>query len=170
MRSLDLARVALGLKEVRRSGWVREGHPDAESVADHSWSVSLLAVLLCPPELDREKLLIMAILHDLAEVRVGDITPEDGIRPDEKHAMEDSAMAQLLADHPELLGIWREAERRESLEARFLKGLDGLEMGLQADRYAGGAGGPGPHALSEAAARQFRLSAGEMYRRLVQEG
>lgn len=160
MTSLELARVALGLKEVRRSGWVREGHPDAESVADHSWSVSLLALLLCPPELNREKLLIMAILHDLAEVRIGDITPQDGIPPGEKHAREDAAMADLLADHPDLLETWREAEARQTPEARFLKGLDGLEMGLQADRYVGAG------ALSEIVAAQFRKSAGELYRTL----
>ena len=69
---------------------------DGESVADHSWAVAFLATLLCPEELNREKVLIMAILHDLAEVRVGDITPYDGVPVPEKHAREARAMEAML--------------------------------------------------------------------------
>ncbi len=157
MTSLDLARVGVILKEVRRAGWVRVGVPapvnTAESVADHSWSVALLAALLCPPDVNREKLLLMAILHDLAEVRVGDITPHDGISPEEKHRREDEAMAELLADHAELLGLWREAETRETPEAKLLKELDRLELRLQADRYAA------LGVIDEATADEFRRPA-----------
>ncbi|MFN7146928.1 MAG: HD domain-containing protein, partial [Myxococcota bacterium] len=74
MTDRRLAREAVLLKEVDRSGWTRIGVPHPESVAAHSWGVALLALLRCPPELDRHKLLAMAILHDLAEVRVGDLT------------------------------------------------------------------------------------------------
>lgn len=161
MSPLDLARVGLVLKEVRRAGWERAGHTGGESVADHSWSTAMLALLLAPPELDREKLLVMALLHDLAEVRVGDITPHDGIPPEEKHEMEDAAMAELLADHAELLAVWREAEARQTPEARFLKQIDGLELGLQADRYAASG------ALTEEFAEEFRSSAGPLYARRV---
>lgn len=125
----------LALKDVVRAGWVRVGVPDPESVAAHSWGVALLAVLLCPPELDRGRLLVMAVLHDLAELRVGDITPYDGVSREEKHHRERVAMEELLAFRPDLLAIWQEAELRESPEARFLKALDHLDLGLTARRY-----------------------------------
>ncbi len=132
----DLCRLAAELKEVRRAGWLRVGNSAPESVADHSYGVALLALLRCPPELDRGRLLIMAILHDLAEVRVGDITPHDGVPAEEKHRREDEVMAALLVDRPELLALWREAEAQQTPEARFLKEMDRLDMRLQAERYA----------------------------------
>lgn len=125
----------LGLKDVPRTGWVRCGVTDAESVAAHSWGVALLAALLCPPGLDREKVLLMAVLHDLAEVRVGDLTPHDGVSHAEKHRRELAAITELLARHPDLLAIWHEAEARETPEARFLKELDRLDLGVTGRRY-----------------------------------
>ncbi len=131
-----LERTAAHLKEVKRAGWVRAGHGAPESVAAHSWAVSFLALLRCPPGLDRERLLVMAILHDLAEARVGDITPHDGVPPAEKHAREAAAMNELLADRPDLLAVWEEAEARQSPEAVLLKQLDVLDMKLQAEHYS----------------------------------
>lgn len=125
----------LGLKDVRRAGWVRLGVADAESVAAHSWGVAMLGALLCPPGLDREKVLLMALLHDLAEVRVGDITPHDGVPKEEKHRREAAAMRELLAGFPELLALWEESEARQTAEARFVKELDLLDLGLTARRY-----------------------------------
>lgn len=136
MTDRRLAREAMGLKEVDRAGWKRIGVTHPESVAAHSWGVALLALLRCPPELDRHKLLAMAILHDLAEVRVGDLTPHDGVTKAEKHRREAEAMDALLAHRPELRAIWDEAEAGVSPEARFLKQLDRAEMGVQAERYA----------------------------------
>jgi putative hydrolase of HD superfamily len=135
MTDRALALAAMGLKEVDRAGWKRVGVARPESVAAHSWGVALLALLRCPPELDREKLLAMAILHDLAELRVGDLTPHDGVARDEKHRREAAAMDELLADRPDLRAIWDEAEAGQSAEARLLKDLDRAEMGAQALRY-----------------------------------
>ncbi|CAK0899040.1 unnamed protein product [Prorocentrum cordatum] len=81
-------REALGLKDVARAGWLRRGVEAPESVAAHSWGVAFLASQLCPASLDRGRVLEMSIVHDLAEVRVGDITPRDGVPPAEKHRLE----------------------------------------------------------------------------------
>jgi len=153
MNDDELERTAAHLKDVKRAGWVRAGHPAPESVAAHSWAVSFLALLRCPPGLDRERLLVMAILHDLAEVTVGDITPHDGVSPAEKHAREAAAMADLLADRPDLLATWQEAEARQSPEARLLKQLDLLDMKLQAEHYSR------TGQLAPAAAKEFIDSA-----------
>ena len=66
------------LKQVKRTGWVLEGVKDAESVADHTWRMSLLISLLIPENLNKEKLLEMNIVHDLGEIGVGDIKWESG--------------------------------------------------------------------------------------------
>lgn len=136
MTDRRLAAEAVLLKEVDRAGWTRIGVTHPESVAAHSWGVALLALLRCPPEMDRHKLLAMAILHDLAEVRVGDLTPHDGVTKEEKHRREREAMDALLAHRPDLRAIWDEAEAGVSAEARFLKDLDRADMGVQAERYA----------------------------------
>jgi putative hydrolase of HD superfamily len=133
---LAAAREAMGLKDVARAGWLRVGVDHPESVAAHSWGVALLALLRCPAGLDREKVLAMAILHDLAEVRVGDLTPQDGVPREEKHHRERVAMRAMLGHRPELLDLWEEAEACVTPEARFLKHLDKADMGLQAEVYA----------------------------------
>ena len=130
---------ALALKGLSRAGWVRAGVKDPESVAAHSWGVGWLVLVLCPPHLDRERALSMAILHDLPEVRTGDITPHDGVPAEEKQLAESQAMRSLVAsldagDH--LLELWWEYENGSSPEGRLVKACDKLDMALQAQRYA----------------------------------
>ena len=67
----------LGLKDVLRQGWVNAGVKAPESVAAHSWGMAILALKLCPPELNLERVLTLCLVHDLPEVVVGDLTPSD---------------------------------------------------------------------------------------------
>lgn len=127
---------AFALKHLDRAGWKRVGVTHPESVAAHSWGVALLALVRCPPAIDRDRVVAMAILHDLAEVRVGDLTPHDGVPRAEKHRRERAAIEDLLATHPELLALWEEAEAGVTPEAKFLKELDRADMELQAEIYA----------------------------------
>lgn len=129
---------ALALKDLPRTGWVRHGLVDAESVAAHSWGVAWLVLALCPTSIDRGRALAIAVLHDLAEVRVGDLTPHDGVPAAEKRRREASAISALLAPLPNaeaLLGLWREYEDGSTAEGRFVKDCDRLDLGLQARRY-----------------------------------
>ena len=142
-RQLELARAlsrALALKDLPRSGWVREGLDQPESVAAHSWGLSWLVLCLCPAHLDLGRALAMAVLHDLGEVVVGDITPADGVAPARKSEMEERAVRSLLSPlgprGEDLLEIWREFEEGSSAEARLVRALDKLDMGLQARIYA----------------------------------
>ena len=128
----------LGLKEVDRAGWKRSGLTDVESVAGHSWGVAFLAMQICPPELDRLKVIEMAVCHDVAEVRVGDITPHDGISSEEKVRVETEAMLSLSKGFPRgdhMLELYREYEVGETAEARFLKLCDKLDMAFQSYVY-----------------------------------
>jgi putative hydrolase of HD superfamily len=125
---------AIRLKEIVRAGWVRAGIGTPESVADHSWGMALLAIVLCPDDLDRERVLALAIVHDLAEVRAGDITPDEMPR-EVKRERERVAAAGLLREHPKLWALWEDYEQARSPEAKFVHELDKLDMGLQALRY-----------------------------------
>lgn len=160
MRFMSLA---LGLKRVRRQGWLDRGVDDAESVADHSWSVALLAWLLAAdhPDLDRPRVLLLGIVHDLPEALAGDSTPFDAHRnaageiPEEhfssapeytldrdtaKRELEEAALTEMTAclgddAAKELRDAWREYDDALTPEARFVKQVDKLEAMIQARAY-----------------------------------
>lgn len=123
------------LKRLDREGWVRRGVDRPESVAAHSWGVAWLVLLLAPPTLRRERCLAYAVLHDLAEVRVGDLVPADGVGLQEKHRREADALDGLLSSRPDLRGIAADYEAQADDEARFVRQLDRLDMALQALAY-----------------------------------
>lgn len=125
------------LKDLKRSGWLRKGVIQPESVASHSFGVAFLVLLLAPSGLDKEKCLKMAVLHDIQETVVGDITPYDGVNFGEKSKKEKEAVGNLavLLDYPEFVEIFDEFEAQKSPEARFMKDIDRLEAVLQAKYY-----------------------------------
>ncbi|HMV69905.1 MAG TPA: HD domain-containing protein, partial [Myxococcota bacterium] len=106
--ALEALVACLDLKALPRAGWVRRGVEAPESVAAHSWGVAWLVLALAPPEIDRGRALTYAVLHDLAEVRTGDITPHDGVPPAIKAAAEARAIDDLLVSLPlHLREAWR---------------------------------------------------------------
>ena len=123
---------ALGLKEVVRAGWVRAGVQNPESVAAHSWGMAMLATQMCPEELDLKRVLQLCILHDVAEVKVGDITPHDNVSAEEKHRLESEAIDSMGIDAKE---IFAEYEGQKTPESQFVRYLDKLDMSLQAEIY-----------------------------------
>jgi putative hydrolase of HD superfamily len=126
----DQLKEILSLKNVLRKGWVRAGIPSPESVAAHSWGMSMLALKLAPKELDLARVLSLCIVHDIPEVRVGDLTPHDDTST--KAADELKAMTEMA---PEWVALFEEYEQGKTPEAKFVKQLDKLDMALQAERY-----------------------------------
>jgi putative hydrolase of HD superfamily len=146
------------LKETARAGWKLRGIDRPESVADHSFRLALLALVLAPradPPVDAGRCVAMALVHDLAESIVGDITPYDGVTAEEKRRREEEAMRRLdsLAGGAGLLALWEEYDAAETAEARFIKELDKLETAIQAAEYAGSGAAPA------AGLREFHQSA-----------
>ena len=155
--------LASDLKRVRRQGWVDRGVVEPESVADHSWGVALFAWSLASgrDDLDRDRVLLLGLVHDLPEAIAGDTTPFDGERDDagqiaaehferppeysddldrQKQAAELAALDEMLAGLParlagEIRAAWWEYERAETAEARFVKQVDKLETVVQSERY-----------------------------------
>ena len=104
--AVEFARLVGKLKRTPRTGWVRRGVPRYESVADHSWSVAVLALLVWQPDnastttsssIDVTKCMALAIVHDLAEAIVGDIAPDDNISREKKQQLEHDAMETIVA-------------------------------------------------------------------------
>jgi putative hydrolases of HD superfamily len=131
--NLDALVEAARLKRLPRAGWVRAGVPAPESVAAHSWGVSLLVVVFAPPDLDLGLALTYAALHDLAEVRVGDLMPSDNVPRHEKARREHEAMRGLA---PALLARWEAYEAQQDPAARFVRQCDRLDMAITALAYA----------------------------------
>ena len=130
---------ALKLKEISRAGWINSGLKNVESVAAHSWGVSYLALILMPEGLDKEKILSMAIFHDLGEAIIGDITPDDEVTKQEKYDLELNAIEELtkpIIGREKLINLWYEYEKNITSEAKFVKACDKLDMALQATLYS----------------------------------
>jgi putative hydrolase of HD superfamily len=132
------------LKQLFRQGWLRRGIPKerCESVAEHSFGVAVLSLWLAQayfPQLEANKVLHMALLHDFGEIYAGDIIPGDPLPADEKRQREGDSVLEVFAKLPGgdgYIQLWEEFEMGETAEAQFVHQIDRLEMGLQASVYA----------------------------------
>ncbi len=131
------------LKNLYRQGWLKRGvkERDCESVAEHSFSMALLAYAIAEeyrPDLDSAKVMKLGLFHDLGEIYAGDITPVDGVSEEEKARRELEGVRRVfskLKNGEKYVNIWIEYERGESPEAKFAKQADKLETALQAGLY-----------------------------------
>jgi putative hydrolase of HD superfamily len=139
---IDLAKEIGRSKKIRRSGWVREGVNSAESVADHSFRVVVLCMVLANYfKVDQTKLIKMAIIHDLGETKTGDLVVERGkkvnpVEKTKKEMLEDQAVVELLGKFgKEYHLVFHEMIERKTPEAKLFWQLDKLEMAIQAKEY-----------------------------------
>lgn len=140
---LSFFRLVGKLKTVKRTGWVYRGVHEPESVSDHMYRMSLMAMAVGGNDpARRDRLIKMALVHDLAEADVGDIAPGDGISKTEKYAREEAAMRrvrdEILAKSKlghELYDLWMEYDQGQTEDARLVKEIDKMEMIVQADEY-----------------------------------
>ncbi|KAJ8396260.1 hypothetical protein AAFF_G00021270 [Aldrovandia affinis] len=128
------------LKRVPRTGWVYRNVKQPESVSDHMYRMSIMALTITDRNINRDRCMKMALVHDMAECIVGDIAPADNISKAEKHRREEEAMKHLTGLlqeglRKEIYELWDEYEQQASPEARLVKELDQLEMILQAHEY-----------------------------------
>jgi len=129
------------LKKIKRSGWKNKLNlNDAESVADHTYTMTVLGMVISDLHgLNTEKIIRMSLLHDLAESITGDIMPRQ-MTANEKHTKENNAIKQIFEKLPNELQnkyykIWEELQDKKSNEAKFVHELDKLEMAIQAKLY-----------------------------------
>jgi putative hydrolase of HD superfamily len=134
---------ALQLKEEVRTGWELRNIEDPESVADHSWGVVFLTMIYGEEaDMDTDKALKMAVVHDIAEAETGDlvtraIDAKQDVEKEEKEEMEEEVVEKLsdFMESEELEKLWKEYEEREKREAKFVKDMDMIDMCLTALKY-----------------------------------
>lgn len=133
------------LKNLYRQGWITkllgmEYKDEVETVAEHSWSVAMLAMSIIEKynlNYNIEKCIKLALIHELGEIYAGDYTT-NSISKDKKHILEKEAVEKLLEDikfKNDFIELWNEYENGVSEEAKYIKQIDKLECIMQAVCY-----------------------------------
>jgi len=155
-QELNLATKLKAIKKLERFrgqyGWRDYPQPNwYESVADHSWRLAILVLLLAPKlskPLNVERALRIALVHDIPEMLTGDHAPisDQGTGEDthafnqgletQKHEEEKTAAASIFAQLPSEQGkifyeLCIEYMENSSFEARVVRALDKVEATLQ---------------------------------------
>jgi len=131
---LDMLHVAERLKDTPRH--CTTSGRRIESVAEHSWRVSLMAFLLKKefPQADMERVMEMCLIHDLGECFTGDIPTF--VKTDDDRETEDSLLRKWLDSLPleitsDMRTLYDELEAQVTVESRICKALDKLEALIQ---------------------------------------
>lgn len=127
------------LKKMPRTGWFRVGVETPESIADHTFAMALLVWRLARETegVDPQRCVLMALVHDVHEARLGDIpTPAKAhFTEGAIDAAERSIAAEQWADDPDGLALVEEFLAGETPEAKLVRAADHLEFLLQAADY-----------------------------------
>ncbi len=128
------------LKRLPRAGWVRVGVQNPETVASHSYRTAMIAWALAKfLNADADKVVKMALLHDVEESRTGDL---DMVT--KKYHLNDkraNAYSDILKNSPfmvEGLVLVAELSSQKTIEAKIVKDADKLDLFLQAFEYMRG--------------------------------
>lgn len=139
--SIDFLKDAQNLKNIYRQGWIEKLKISSpESVGDHTYFMAIMGMIFSSKtNLNTEKILKMILIHDLAESKIGDITPEK-LPFDEKKDLENSAFFKICQNlskdtQLEFLELWKEFQENITLESKFVHQIDKLEMAFQAKIY-----------------------------------
>lgn len=131
---LKALHVAEKLKDATRHCYTSGGRH--ESVAEHSWRISLMAYWIGSefPEADMDKVIRMCLIHDLGEVFTGDIPTFMKTEADERR--EDDLLSAWISSLPspyreEMRALFLEMNERKTLEAKIFKAMDSLEALIQ---------------------------------------
>ena len=134
------------LKRLERTGWTLRGQPPGtESVAAHSYGVAVAAMLLADEigsrgvQIDTGQLLRLAIMHDWAEARLGDMPRTGGEyfgsetrRRAERAAFDDIVRGLGTRIEKSYSALHEDYEQRATLEARLVKAADVIDLLVQA--------------------------------------
>lgn len=136
------------LKIEKREGWRRFGITQGESISDHMYRMSIITMLAPPSlssKLDIPRCTRMALIHDMAEGLVGDLTPVDGVPKAEKSRREEETIdwvsTGLLGKvhggiaGQDLKAVWKEYEDGQTQESKFVHDVDKIELLLQMVEY-----------------------------------
>ncbi len=108
-----------------------------ESTAEHSWSASMIVMILMNElekefgQIDELKTVKLTLIHDIVEIYAGDVIAFDAKARKDKTAAELAALKKLVKLSPSLFGtqlqsLWHEFEAQETLEAKIAKAADAI--------------------------------------------
>lgn len=131
---IGILSIAEKLKNNTRHSWTSSGRH--ESVAEHSWRLSLMSYLVKDefPDVDINKVILMCIFHDLGEAITGDIPAFN--KTESHEAIENREVNQLLGNLPEpykkeLTMLFLEMNTQKTMESKIYKALDKMETLIQ---------------------------------------
>ena len=135
--------LTIKLKDLVRTGWKiwNVKRERLESVAEHIYGTCMLAIALdseLDMKVDMQKVIMMCVLHELEEIRIGDLTHFDNVTDEEKSQMGRIAVEELLSGlvkGDDYLRLIEEFEAQETREAMFIKMVDKLEASIQMKVY-----------------------------------
>ena len=134
---LEALTVAERLKDTLRHCYTAKGR--RESVAEHSWMMTLMAFFMKDefPDADINKIIQMCIIHDLGECFTGDIPTFSKTK--EHEGVEQALLGEWVGSLPEatrneMTLLYEEMEERQTLEAKIYKAIDSLEALIQHNR------------------------------------
>ena len=130
---------------MKRTGWILKNINDCETISGHMYNMAMMTFLLNDYETDGKKLdrlrcMEIALIHDVGESIIGDITPHCGVSKEEKHRIEDAAVkkiSSLMGKHNQeyVKALFDEYENASTEEAKFVKQLDKFDLIFQAFQY-----------------------------------
>lgn len=138
---IEFLHFARGLKHELRHSWGADSR--RESVAEHSWRIALMAIMLAPhfkKKVDLGKTLKMLIIHDIIEAESGDVPAQDyqysktatkDKEVKEKQAIEHIRKQLSSKTGDEIYDLWNEFEERKTHEAKIAVAMDKMEVRLQ---------------------------------------
>lgn len=143
--AISLYLLATKLKYKIRSAW-DDNHWNVnsdrlESIAEHIYGTCILAIAIESEfdyDIDLNKVIKMLVIHELGEVKIGDITPFDNITPEEKEEIEHKAVISVIGDlfkKDELISLMFEFDEHQTKESIFAYHCDKLEADIQAKVY-----------------------------------
>ena len=120
------------LRLIQRS-WSRFQSTDFQNLAEHHMRVIWIALIIAAHEKvkNTEKVVKLALMHDIAESRTGDVDylSRQYVERNEKLGINDMIAKTVL--EKEFLALWKEYDQKKSVEAKIVKDADNLDVDME---------------------------------------
>jgi len=100
-----------------------------ESISDHSYRVIWISLIIANIEkADINKVALMALIHDLPEIRTGDLNPLNSIYTKDNETKAFSDQMRKIPNVKTLMELFKEYQKKESIESIIVKDADLIDQ------------------------------------------
>lgn len=131
----------LSAVDIKRTGWVMQNIPDPESIVEHMYSCWFIGLICLPnydwetPEYNKQRILDMLLIHDLAETKLEDIPKYEKVKYPDYDKKENHEMLALLLKGTygnmdvltPFVNAWDEWYKYDSINAKIAKDIDTIQ-------------------------------------------